>query len=302
MTIKPPFFVCGYPRSGTTLLATILNRHSAITIPPETHFYRSYLPQYRNKKFQKDGDTYQAFLQYKRIRDLRLTPQDLALYEPLVRRREDLLEAALRAYADKKSATLVGEKTPAHALYLDEIFTQFDGAKIIYIVRDGRDAVMSNILQSWAHQDPYKQAAEWAYFIRRSSKFVEKYGSKCISLRYEDLVDQTEMCVKRICNFLGVSFESSQLEPSEGNDTVPRWELDWKENAGSKVEQSNAYKWKTHPDASLMRELTSIMYSGLKENSYYVSDSKVSVRRLHFYFPIYDTLKLIGRWARQLLH
>src|SRR4051794_15140062 len=31
-------FIVGCPRSGTTLLATIVDRHSAVCVPPETNF------------------------------------------------------------------------------------------------------------------------------------------------------------------------------------------------------------------------------------------------------------------------
>ncbi len=39
-----PIFIVGHPRSGTTLLATILNRHSEVAVPPELSFF---LPAYR---------------------------------------------------------------------------------------------------------------------------------------------------------------------------------------------------------------------------------------------------------------
>ena len=33
-----PFFLVGVPRSGTTLLRLMLNMHSRLSIPPESHF------------------------------------------------------------------------------------------------------------------------------------------------------------------------------------------------------------------------------------------------------------------------
>ncbi|MDT8305503.1 MAG: sulfotransferase, partial [Anaerolineae bacterium] len=37
---KPPIFVVGVQRSGTTLLAALLAAHSRMSCGPETHFFR----------------------------------------------------------------------------------------------------------------------------------------------------------------------------------------------------------------------------------------------------------------------
>jgi hypothetical protein len=34
-----PFFIVGCPRSGTTLLSVLLDRHSSVAVPPETFFF-----------------------------------------------------------------------------------------------------------------------------------------------------------------------------------------------------------------------------------------------------------------------
>ncbi len=36
---KPPVFIVGAPRSGTTLLRNLLNRHAKLAICGETRFY-----------------------------------------------------------------------------------------------------------------------------------------------------------------------------------------------------------------------------------------------------------------------
>ena len=37
--MRPPIFIIGTPRSGTTLTARILGKHSRIFMPGETHFF-----------------------------------------------------------------------------------------------------------------------------------------------------------------------------------------------------------------------------------------------------------------------
>ena len=51
MNNNSPVFIIGMPRSGTTLLSTILNSTSDISFPAETHFY------IQKKKFYWKNDT-----------------------------------------------------------------------------------------------------------------------------------------------------------------------------------------------------------------------------------------------------
>src|SRR5207245_2047460 len=41
---NPYFFVVGFPRSGTTLLSVLLDRHSRLCVPPETAFFDQIAP------------------------------------------------------------------------------------------------------------------------------------------------------------------------------------------------------------------------------------------------------------------
>jgi len=43
MTPESPIFIVGMPRSGTTLLRSLLNQHPRIAIAPETHFLSSFV-------------------------------------------------------------------------------------------------------------------------------------------------------------------------------------------------------------------------------------------------------------------
>jgi FkbM family methyltransferase len=59
-----PIVIVGHPRSGTTLLATMLNRHSQVAIPPESSFF---LPAFRRRRHAavREG-SHKALLEYLR--------------------------------------------------------------------------------------------------------------------------------------------------------------------------------------------------------------------------------------------
>src|SRR4051812_23700973 len=79
-----PILIVGHPRSGTTLLATILNRHSQVAIPPETSFF---LPVYRHRRHAaaREG-THEALLEYLRWIPYTIEYTEESIAEMFIRR------------------------------------------------------------------------------------------------------------------------------------------------------------------------------------------------------------------------
>src|ERR1051325_1529184 len=55
-----PIFIVGAPRSGTTLLASLLNAHPHIAIPPEEDFLIGLLPRFARSR-NIDGPTIRRY-------------------------------------------------------------------------------------------------------------------------------------------------------------------------------------------------------------------------------------------------
>jgi len=298
-----PFFISGFPRSGTTLLATLIGRHRRLTVPPETQFFRVYMARTGNKRFILDELSVRELCHFDRIVDLGLEPREVMSYCIEVERREDLLWPLLAAYRDKMGAEFVGEKTPTHMLYLDSIVEIFPDVKMIYIVRDGRDAVFSNIREKWTHGDPIKQAAEWNHFIKKAIKLISRFPEHVLTVRYEDLVSDPQQALGKICDFLGVSFEEDQLDPSIAAGTVPEWERAWKGRVNSAVAKNNIYKWRTNRAERVVKEISAIMKNGLEYYGYDTSPA-AGVGRLTniiYRYPLYGALKQLARLRPQRL-
>src|SRR5512143_952046 len=76
--LAPPVFIVGAPRSGTTLVAVLLDRHSNIAIGPETQFYTEFIPK---NWARRTPNTYEELvdsaLAFKRIADFNLEGEEL---------------------------------------------------------------------------------------------------------------------------------------------------------------------------------------------------------------------------------
>jgi len=120
MGLVSPIFIVGSPRSGSTLLRNMLNRHPAIAICLETQFRR--LIYARRRAFGDLSDLgnrsrlAKEYLSTERVQRMQI---DLpALKEMLLREAatyEAFFTSFLRFYAEANGKRRCGEKSPGHA-------------------------------------------------------------------------------------------------------------------------------------------------------------------------------------------
>lgn len=292
--IRDPFFVVGYPRSGTTLLASMLTGFEEIFIPAETHFFRLYLKQTR--PLIDIGQEINRFCSYHRITDLHLSADDFNPYlGAIAKDRKLLLKYALHILATKSGATLYGEKTPGHALNMNEIIKSYPKAKFIFILRDGRDCVLSNIKERWTRNNPYRHAAEWSLFSYRARILKKKKPHSIFFIRYEELIENPGSITNDIFRFLDI--DRNSLTPSKKTKAslIPEWEMAWKSNALSEPNLKSRYKWKSHGDKHLLHSISFLMEHELKIHGYQAYAGRLSLGdfiRTFLYLPqIYPRLR-----------
>ncbi len=168
-----PIILGGCPRSGTTLLLSVLGSHSRIySIGQET-----------------------ATL-YPRIRPLWLLKW-LLLEDKFHLRR---IPAGKRRFC---------EKTPGNLRHTERIIDLFAGRlKVINMFRDGRDVITSR-----HPLDPQKywvSIETWVNDVRYGLHVAT--DEHVHTIKYEDLVATPESVLRGICEFIGEEFESAMLE------------------------------------------------------------------------------------------
>lgn len=202
-----PVFIVGCERSGTTLLQTLVDAHPNCAIPPESHFYNNF-----GSAFADDGRLLirdRQWLLDRLVRDMRIRTWGLDFQPDILRceirewSRRGIAAALFRLYAAQHGKARWGDKSPPHVHHLHTIRRDFPDARIIHVVRDGRDAAASLRRMPWGPTRAVPLAERWKEAVDAADRFfaaVDHAG--CLTVRYEDLVCDPEHTMHRVFDFL----------------------------------------------------------------------------------------------------
>ena len=226
-----PVFICGHPKSGTSLLRALLDSHpQVIAYPEETAFFRRFLPAAKglspeekialadrmlthifewnseNPPAHQDGYPDRTYTQF---------PANLVRGEMRNYLNErfahdgDLLSAAILAFgnvsgqANPKTRYWL-EKTPYNEYFTEKIFAWWEDARCIHVIRDPRDNFAS-YRRKHPDWDAELFALNWQKSTRTGIRNQARYGkNRYMILRYEDLTQESETTLAEIREFLGI--------------------------------------------------------------------------------------------------
>lgn len=235
---REKFFIFGHARSGTTLLMRLLRLHPEVHCNYQAHFFT------RKPLLTSLVDSPEA-------------EEWLSRKSNRWNRGRDLSPLVLRAAADfimerdaaREGKRIVGDKSPSstiHARVVRDAHALYPDARIIYIVRDGRDVLISERFRNFVEDSKFLTsedkrilsdletdsapfgdgrrsiftetfirniARRWADDLNEiDSEGKRLYGRKYISLRYEDLMKRPFAEISRLWKFLGVKKIDKSLE------------------------------------------------------------------------------------------
>ncbi len=217
----PAPFVVGVGRSGTTLLRMMLDAHPELAIPPETHFANPFIQASGRLSFNAKAATATIVNdQRRRWKDFGLDEAELLATMQAVQpfNTTDALRAFYLLYAAKQGKPRWGDKTPDYVRKMKKLQKTLPEAHFIHVIRDGRDAGLSqNARIAKRGKDPIppkEMARRWRKKILKSqddATEVEHY----IEVRYEDLIADTEAVLHRVCEHIELEFDPAMLRYHE---------------------------------------------------------------------------------------
>ena len=251
-TSNAPIFVVGTPRSGTTLLASMLGAHPRIDCGPETLF----LPRLEaaDAAALLDPATWPDaatdFVMSLHLQDAsvaELYGRDRAAVRACLADREPsvaaMLESLTAARARANGKPRWAEKTPRHLLSLPAIRAAWPDAQIVRVVRDPRDVALSASRVPFADQSVVVNLCLCARQDRIAREFFATDGNSHV-LRFEDLLADPQAVLERLCRFLGESYDPVMVarpDAATGLAADHEW---WKQKAAEPLDPSRAGAWR----------------------------------------------------------
>lgn len=204
----------GSPRSGTTLLRRLLDRHPDLCCGPELGLF---LPI----RFRYEALAALSGIEGDELRRMvHASPSQGALVDAFGAR-----------YRELQGKRRWAEKTPQNIRHLSWIAERFPSARIIHVIRDGRDVVCSARDHGerrwvdgrwvWSHhpQPVASHARAWVRDTELGMRFRGNPGY--LEVRYETLVADPETTLREICTFLGEPFDPAMLPDPTDDPGIP---------------------------------------------------------------------------------
>lgn len=219
--------ITGAPRSGTYWVVDLLQTRLGVCIPSETHFYPLFQPflwlwgdlSLAHNRRRLLGNIYE-FIQAWTARSARsdayrseirrlslLVTLDEGRSERIVAESSDyasLAQALYRHFADIHGADCSGDKSAHHrAVAPERLLGDFPQAKMLHVIRDGRDVALSWMREWFGPISIADAAYKWREHVEVNRAWGRRNPDRYLELRYEDLADNLDGELARLGNFLG---------------------------------------------------------------------------------------------------
>lgn len=275
-------FIVGCPRSGTTLLQSLLASHPEIVSFPETHLFSRtvhispfvrFFTVYGSKHLQELN---------KIVKELSLPSDESLLNNQKICKTRNWAEILIQKldeigqhYAENDEEYLL-EKTPRHLHYVDLIHKTDPEANFIHLIRNGEDVVASLSEVTGDHPEKWsgnrsidKSVFWWNRSIKLSRRYIGK--PKNVHVRYENLLQDPTRVLQFICKFIGIDFHENMVHNYHHTaSSLINKEESWKSKNTKKI-LNTSNKFKNLPEKQqkkVLRGLANFNYEQIDMTNY----------------------------------
>ncbi|WP_250433640.1 sulfotransferase family protein [Hanstruepera flava] len=244
-------FITGCPRSGTTMLASMLGSDSNSIVTPESDFFIEFIYKYLSK--QSDSVKISKYLRFlnqnyrfkqwqietEKIKEL---PEEVNFtnFKTLVENTVSLF--AEKQLNDSNKGLLRIDHTPSSIRYFDILVDQFPKSKFIFIIRDPRAVYASVKDLDWGANTALKLCEIWNEYVTYYFCFEKLFPNRICLVKYEDILTSPELHLKRLCDFINIQYNDSMIHGK--GFIIPGYTASQHVLVGKKLDQNRIEKWK----------------------------------------------------------
>ena len=240
-------FIVGNSRSGTTMMGRIFGKHPSVYTFGELHFFGQICaPPFSSKIEKKEIEKLASQLfciqreGYRRYGNPRRFLSEAQTFLAGLTAYPDtsvaLFETFLRYESAENDRTIPCDQTPRNVFYIDDIVEFYPEARIINMIRDPRDVLLSQkrrwkrrflggssipikeMLRDWVNYHPITISHIWRTAVNAADRFAQH--EQVISVYFEELLTHPEKTVKSLCDFVGITYIDEMLQVPQVGSSV----------------------------------------------------------------------------------
>lgn len=193
-----PIFIVGLPRSGTTLLETMLGRHRDVEAAGELHDAVIQL--------RWTCDHFGGF-QLDRTLVEKSVDADLGIYGARYLEKTKWLSRGKRFFTDKM---------PSNFMLIGPLACAIPNAIFLHVTRDPIDVCFSNLRELFAgpytySYDQSEMAAHYLGYRGLMKRWKRDFAERILDVSYEDLVNNPRDVMSKIVRFCGLDWDEMML-------------------------------------------------------------------------------------------
>lgn len=224
---KNPFlFVVGCQRSGTTMLQRMLDAHPKLAVAYDSLFImRAIKGEPMGFDPPLTDEVVELARTHPRFDRLGLSDQAVERAAAGARVYSGFVAAIYDELARAHGKPLAGEKSPGYCRHLARLHALLPWAKIIHLIRDGRDVALSirdwgkgaAKLELWKTEPIAVGALWWRRDVMRGCGAGRELPAGVYrEVRYEDLVGDPPGSMRALADFLGLAYDDAMVEYHRG--------------------------------------------------------------------------------------